>query len=72
MVVLIFDSIHQVLKAEKALKANKLNYEIIPTPRDISSDCGSCIRIAKTEEALVSKAFEKNGICAKKHVMLSG
>ncbi len=42
--VAIFHSIHRVMKAEKLLKAEKLEILLIPVPRQLSSDCGLAIR----------------------------
>ncbi|MBF0507909.1 MAG: DUF3343 domain-containing protein [Deltaproteobacteria bacterium] len=41
--VAILDSIHYILKAEKILKAKEVPHEIVPVPREISSDCGMAI-----------------------------
>lgn len=43
--VLIFDTVHQVIKAEKALKKGVFEIRIIPTPREFSSDCGMAIEL---------------------------
>lgn len=42
--VALFDSVSHVMKAEKILKAREILHKIIPVPREISSDCGVCIR----------------------------
>ena len=42
---LLFDTIHDVLRAEKALKRRGLAIELVPVPRNLSSDCGMAIRI---------------------------
>ncbi|MBP6940689.1 MAG: DUF3343 domain-containing protein [Syntrophorhabdaceae bacterium] len=42
---LIFYSIHDVLKAEKALKGRDVAIELVPVPRNLSSDCGMCIKL---------------------------
>lgn len=42
---LLFHTIHDVLKAEKALKKEGCSFELVPVPRNLSSDCGSCIRL---------------------------
>ncbi len=42
---LVFSTIHDVLKAEKKLKEQGLSFELMPIPRNLSSDCGSCIRL---------------------------
>jgi len=44
-IIFIFDSIHYVLKAEKALKKENIPCELIPVPREISSDCGMALAI---------------------------
>jgi hypothetical protein len=43
--ILIFQSTHHVLKAEKIFLGKGLKFDIIPTPKEVSSDCGMSIRI---------------------------
>ena len=43
--VIILSSIHRVMKAEKLLKGKGLNVDLIPMPREISSDCGVAIEL---------------------------
>ncbi|HHN48261.1 MAG TPA: DUF3343 domain-containing protein [Bacteroidales bacterium] len=43
--ILTFASTHQVLMAEKLLLAEGIPHDIIPTPKNISSDCGMSIRV---------------------------
>jgi hypothetical protein len=43
--LIIFDSIHQVMKAEKLLKKEGLKIDLIPMPREVSSDCGIAIEL---------------------------
>jgi len=52
--VLLFDSVHQVMRAEKLLKKRNLQIDLIPVPREISSDCGVAIELPSEikEEAL--------------------
>ena len=42
---LLFNTIHDVLKADKILKKEKANYELVPVPRNLSSDCGMCVKL---------------------------
>ena len=42
--VLLFDSTQGALKAEKVLKKAGYLIKMIPVPRQISSDCGVCVR----------------------------
>ena len=52
--VILLSSIHRVMKAEKLLKGKGLNVDLIPVPREISSDCGVAIEmpVEIREEAL--------------------
>ena len=43
--VIILSSIHRVMKAEKLLKGKGLKVDLIPVPREISSDCGVAIEL---------------------------
>jgi hypothetical protein len=45
---LLFRSIHDVLRAEKALKKTAAIFELAPVPRQISSECGVCIKSAES------------------------
>jgi len=42
--VILFKSVSYALKAEKILKAEKFPHKLIPVPKQISSDCGICLR----------------------------
>ncbi len=60
---LLFNTIHDVLKAEKILKKEKINFELVPVPRNLSSDCGMCIKLlddlAKTREMIGGITIER-------------
>lgn len=43
-VVLVHSTSHAI-HAERVLKRDGLKVKLIPTPRDLSSDCGSALRI---------------------------
>lgn len=70
-IVFVFDSIHHVLKAEKLIKRSGLHCELIPVPREISSDCGMALAVqtdasqeSRTllhEGALRFSVFQKDG-----------
>jgi hypothetical protein len=49
-VVFLFPSVSYALKAEKILKAAGIVHKLIPVPRNISSDCGVCLRITEDKE----------------------
>ena len=52
--LLVFASVHQVMKAEKILKKKGLRIDLVPMPRVISSDCGVALELSLEvkEEAL--------------------
>ena len=58
--VILFEAVHQVMRAEKLLKGKGMEVNLIPVPREISSDCGVAIELALglREEAL--QLFEEN------------
>jgi hypothetical protein len=51
--VLLFESIHQVMRAEKFLKAKGFPIDLVPVPREISSDCGVAIELPWEEKEKV-------------------
>lgn len=42
--VMLFKAVSYALKAEKILKSEKLPHKLIPVPKQISADCGICLR----------------------------
>lgn len=53
--VVLFNSVNQTMWADKLLKEKRLPHKLIPVPRQISSDCGVCIRI---ESGFVNAAHQ--------------
>jgi hypothetical protein len=47
--VLLFDSIHYCLAAERALKARGVWHDVVPVPRDLSSDCGMAVEFRRSD-----------------------
>ena len=59
--MLLFDSIHDVLAAERNLKRHELWHDLVPAPRDLTADCGMAVLfehadLARVREALASPA----------------
>ncbi|MDD3740674.1 MAG: DUF3343 domain-containing protein [Bacteroidales bacterium] len=65
--VITFQSTHHVLKAEKILIKAGLKFDIIPTPKNISSDCGMSIRFDSQviNLSLLSELLNTNNISFK-------
>lgn len=55
--VLIFNSVHKVMKAEKLLKISAIPSKTIPVPRKLSSDCGLAIKIINTDIDKITTAL---------------
>jgi hypothetical protein len=60
--VLIFSSIHQVMRAEKLLKGKGIKIDLIPVPREISSDCGVAIELSGNSETEALFILRENRI----------
>jgi hypothetical protein len=60
--ILILESIHQVLRAEKILKAAGIGTDLIPVPRQISSDCGMAVELPGETESEAIRLLAGNGI----------
>ena len=60
--VLLFSSVHQVMRTEKLLKEKGIEVDLIPVPRDISSDCGIAIKLSKESEEKALLILRENRI----------
>ncbi len=56
--IAIFRSVNEVMYAETILKRAGIPYKIVPIPKEISSDCGVCIRFDEGLERKILKALE--------------
>ncbi len=59
--VLIFHSIHKVMRAEKILRAAGLDVRLMPVPRQLSSDCGLSIAFRSADRQAVEAALRSEG-----------
>jgi hypothetical protein len=55
--VALFDSVSYVIKAESILKKVEIPHKIIPVPKNISTDCGVCIRFTSDQKNAVMDAL---------------
>jgi hypothetical protein len=60
--VVLVDSTSHALRAEKLLNQAGLPNKLIPVPRHLSSDCGSCVRIERGDEARVRELLAGAGL----------
>jgi hypothetical protein len=60
--VVLFHSITGALQAEKRLKGKGIATKLIPVPRQLSSDCGVCLRFEQKDEPEVRSVLEEERI----------
>lgn len=60
--VILFDSTHQALGGEKALKEAGIGHAVINTPREFSVDCGIALRIEPGLRDEAVSALDERGV----------
>lgn len=60
--VLLVRSTSHAMRVEKLLRGQGIACKMIPVPRQISSDCGVCIRIAQQDVEAARRAIEAGGV----------
>ncbi len=58
--IIIMDSIHYILKAEKLLKKYGIKIDLIPVPKEVDSNCGNAIEIKNEEDLFKVNEILKN------------
>lgn len=61
-VILLFQSVHQVTRAERILKENGLVVDLVPVPREISSDCGVALELGSESKEKAIDLLREHGI----------
>jgi len=59
--LLVFQSTHHSIKAEKIFSAENISYRIVPVPPEITADCGSAVRFNE-DLADVLQLMKKNNV----------
>ncbi len=57
--VILFYTTSSAMRAEKVLKKEKLTIKMIPTPRELSSECGIALRFDWAHAERVEASLEK-------------
>lgn len=60
--VALFHTTSAALRAEKVLRANEIAVKLIPTPRELSSDCGIALRFDRGQMQTVQATLEEAGV----------
>ena len=61
-VIFIFESIHQVLKAEKALDKAGESFDIIPVPKEINPECGMALEVDPKKKEQIHEVLKTANI----------
>lgn len=60
--VILVQSTSHALKAERILKERGIPHKLIPVPRHISSDCGSCLRVNAADLEQIRRLLEAHDV----------
>ena len=60
--VILFHSTSHAIRAEKVLHKAGIQSKMIPVPRHLSSSCGVCVRIERTDREAARQALEAVGV----------
>lgn len=60
--VVLFHSTNYAVWASDVLKRSDIWYKMVPVPRHLSSDCGSCVLLRKDDEERVRVLLDDKGI----------
>ncbi len=56
--VILVHSTSHALRAEKVLQEAGIGCKLIPVPRQLSSDCGVCVRIGRADQEAALRALD--------------
>ena len=64
-IIFVLYSIHDVMKAEFALKDRGMAYDLIPVPKELSSDCGMALLVEREGREEIREVLRKNNLSIK-------
>ncbi|MGB7568296.1 MAG: DUF3343 domain-containing protein [Chitinivibrionales bacterium] len=65
--IILFDSTHWVIMAERLCQKAGIPCQAIPVPRQFSSDCGIALEISENNKINVKRILKDNSINAEFH-----
>jgi hypothetical protein len=60
-VILVYSTSY-ALRAEKLLHRAAIECKLVPVPRHLSSNCGVCVRIARSDREAAQQVLERAGV----------
>jgi len=70
MCVALFYSTSLALRAEKVAKSAGCECKLVPTPRHLSSDCGTALRFRLADQEILESAFGSSKVAYDRIAML--
>ncbi len=58
----LLENIHQVMKAEDLLNGKNIFCDLVPVPREISSDCGMAVVVNRVDIETLEELLSSGGI----------
>jgi hypothetical protein len=58
--IILFHSTNYAIWTQDLLKENNITCKMIPVPRNLSSDCGYCVRISPDDLEVSEKLLKEN------------
>ncbi len=62
--IVLFASTHFAIRAEKIAKEKGLTVKLVPVPRQLSSDCGVCLRFSWDQKREIEETLKQAGVQA--------
>ena len=69
--IVLFHTTSSALRAEKLMKQAGLNVKLIPTPRELSSDCGMALRFELCDRETVERVLVESAVDGEIHLLPS-
>lgn len=63
--LIVFDSVHHAIRAERLLLQSGIAAEMIPTPREISASCGQSVAFEDGDDGTVRQLLEQEALSFK-------
>ncbi len=60
--IILFHSTNYAIWAQDLLKKNNITCKTIPVPRDLSSDCGYCVRTSPEDSNSAEELLKENDV----------
>lgn len=60
--LVVFESVHQAIRAEKLMKKSGIHFDMVPTPREISASCGQSLAFDDADSIVVKDIMEQDKV----------